>query len=100
MTLIVDDLVSNQTVRSKIPTCVDPKRRATTESRRSKLGRRALPPEYSATPVCNQGLIEYHELKHSHKMFFDHVGSRYITLDNVFTVANLIMAPRSKALNR
>ena len=45
MTLIVDDLVSNQTVRSEIPTCVDPKRRAPTESRRSKLGRRARPPE-------------------------------------------------------
>ncbi len=34
---------------------------------------RPLPPEYSATLVCNQELTEYHELKHSHKMFFDHV---------------------------
>ena len=32
-----------------------------------------LPPEYIATPVCNQELTEYHELKHSHKMFFDNV---------------------------
>ena len=34
---------------------------------------RPLPPEYSATPVCNQGFTEYHELKHSHKMFFGNV---------------------------
>ncbi len=34
---------------------------------------RPLPPEYSATPVCNQEVTEYHELKHSHKMFFDNV---------------------------
>jgi hypothetical protein len=34
---------------------------------------RPLPPEYSATLVCNQELTEYHELKHSHKMFFDNV---------------------------
>ena len=34
---------------------------------------RPLPPEYNATPVCNQELTEYHELKHSHKMFFDNV---------------------------
>ncbi len=34
---------------------------------------RPLPPEDNATLVCNQELTEYHELKHSHKMFFDHV---------------------------
>ena len=34
---------------------------------------RPLPPEYSATPVCNQGFTEYHELKHSHKILFDNV---------------------------
>jgi len=34
---------------------------------------RPLPPEYNATPVCNQEVTEYHELKHSHKMFFDNV---------------------------
>ena len=48
-----------------------------------------LPPEYNATPVCNQEVTEYHELKHSHKMFFDNVGSRYITFDNVFTVTKV-----------
>jgi hypothetical protein len=34
---------------------------------------RPLTPEYNATPVRNQELTEYHELKHSHKMFFDNV---------------------------
>ena len=50
---------------------------------------RPLPPEYNRTLVCNQELTEYHELKHSHKMFFDNVWSRYVTFDNVFTVAIL-----------
>jgi hypothetical protein len=46
-------------------------------------GLNTLPPEYNATPVCNQELTEYHELKDSHKMFFDNVLSRYITLHHV-----------------
>ena len=50
---------------------------------------RPLPPEYSAIPVCNQELTEYHELIHSHKMFFDNVLSCYITFDNVFTVTKV-----------
>ncbi len=40
---------------------------------------RPLPPEYNATPVCNQGLTEHHDLNHSPKMFIDHVTSRWIT---------------------
>ena len=39
------NMVSNQTVLVEFPTCFDPKRRTSTESRRSKLGRRALSPE-------------------------------------------------------
>ena len=34
---------------------------------------RPLLPKYNATPVCNQELTEYHELKHSRKMFIDSV---------------------------
>jgi len=42
---------------------------------RTRLGSnfRPLLPEYNATPVCNQELTEYHELKHSRKMFLDNV---------------------------
>jgi hypothetical protein len=53
--------------------------RASVGAARLGVNLRPLPPEYNATPDCNQGLTEYHELKHSHKMFFDHVISRWIT---------------------
>jgi hypothetical protein len=43
---------------------------------RARLGSnfRPLLPKYNATPVCNQELTEYHELKHSRKMFLDNVN--------------------------
>ena len=42
---------------------------------RARLGSifRPLLPKDNATPVCNQELTEYHELKHSRKMFLDNV---------------------------
>ena len=42
---------------------------------RARLGSnfRPLLPKYNATSVCNQDLTEYHESKHSRKMFFDNV---------------------------
>ncbi len=82
-------MVSNQSVLVEFPIGVERERRMSTRSERSKLHRRALPPEGNSTLVCYQELTEYHELKHSHKMFFDNVGSRYVTLDNVRTVAIL-----------
>ncbi len=59
------------------------------ESPSPKLACQALPPEYNRTPVCNKDLTEYHELRHSHKMFFDHVRSHSVMLDHVFTVAKV-----------
>ena len=42
---------------------------------RARLGSKFRPLllKYNVTPVCNQDLTEYHESKHSRKMFFDNV---------------------------
>jgi hypothetical protein len=54
---------------------------------------RPLLPKYNATPVCNQELTEYHELKHSRKMFLDNVVRTMATetsARNPFVIAKAI----------